>query len=73
LLESRLALAEAEVEKLRMAAASAEETVERARTTAAATKTAAREKTMLEASVSELERDLGTTTTNLATAGHQFS
>jgi hypothetical protein len=39
----RLALAEAEVEKLRAAAASAEEATERAKTTAAATKTAFRD------------------------------
>jgi chromosome segregation ATPase len=78
---SRLALAETEIEKLRAAAASAEEAVERARTAAAATETAARnaaqaaacEKATLEARVSELERDLGTATTDLVTADHQFS
>jgi hypothetical protein len=79
-LASRLALAEIEVEKLR-AVASAEEATERARTAAAATKTAARdatqaaarEKATLEARVSELECDLGIATTDLATAGRQFS
>jgi membrane protein involved in colicin uptake len=78
---SRLALAEAEVEKLRAAAASAEEAAERAKTAAGATKTAARdaaqvtvrEKVALEARVSELERDLGTATMDLATTGRQFS
>jgi chromosome segregation ATPase len=77
----RLDLAEAEVEKLRAAVASAEEATERAKTTAAATETAARdaaqaaarEKATLEARVSELERDLGTATTYLVTAGRQFS
>jgi predicted nucleic acid-binding Zn-ribbon protein len=61
--------------------ASAEEAAERAKTAAAATKTATRdaaqaaahEKATLEARVSELERDLGTPTTDLATAGRQFS
>jgi hypothetical protein len=56
---------------------SVEEAAERAKTTAAATETstrdaaqaASREKETLEARVSELECDLGTTTTNLATAG----
>jgi uncharacterized protein (DUF3084 family) len=38
-----------------------------------AAQTAAREKTMLDARVSELERDLGTTMTDLATTNHQFS
>jgi hypothetical protein len=64
-----------------VAATSAEEVAERAKTAAAATETTARdaalatarEKAMLEARVSELERDLGTTTTDLATAGCQFS
>jgi predicted nucleic acid-binding Zn-ribbon protein len=80
-LPSRLALAEAEVEKLRAAATSAEEAVERAKTVVAATESAARdathaaarEKAALEVKVLELERDLGTTMTNLATAGRQFS
>jgi hypothetical protein len=71
----RLLLAKAEVEKLRAAAASAEEAAERAKTAAAATETtawdaaqaAAREKAALEARVSELERDLSTATTDLAT------
>jgi chromosome segregation ATPase len=80
-LASRLALAEAEVEKLRAAAASAEEATERAKTVAAATEIAtrdaardtAREKAALGARVSELERDLGTTTTDLAMTSRQFS
>jgi hypothetical protein len=54
---------------------------ERAKTTAAATETAARdaaqvtarEKAALEARVSERERDLGTAMTDLATTGRQFS
>jgi hypothetical protein len=65
-LASRLALAEAEVEKLRAAAASAEEAAERSRTAASTTETATRdvaqaaahEKATLKARVSELERDL---------------
>jgi hypothetical protein len=77
LLASRLALAEAEVKKLRAAAASAEDAAERARTAAATTKFAARdaaqaatrEKATLEVRVSKLERVLGTATTDLATAG----
>jgi chromosome segregation ATPase len=76
-LASMLALAEAEVEKLRAATASAEEAAERANIAAAGTETtaqaAAREKTMLEARVSELERNLGTAMTDLVTAGRQFS
>jgi chromosome segregation ATPase len=72
-----IALTEAEVEKLRAAAASAEEAAERAKTAATATESAARdaarEKATLEAKVSELERDLGTATTDLVTAGYQFS
>jgi hypothetical protein len=78
-LASRLALAE--VEKLRAAATSAEEAAERAKTAAAATETAARdaaqaaarEKAVLEARVSEFERDLGTATKDLVTTGRQFS
>jgi multidrug resistance efflux pump len=77
----RLALAEAEVEKLHAVATSAEEAVERAKTAAAATKTvtrdvaqvAAREKAVLEARVSELERDLGTATMYMPMTGRQFS
>jgi chromosome segregation ATPase len=80
-LASRLALAEAEVEKLRAATTSAEEAAERARTTVDATKTATRdaaqaaacEKATIKTRVLELERDLGTATTDLATAGRQFS
>jgi hypothetical protein len=80
-LASRLALAEAEAEKLRVAAASAEEAAKRARATAATTEAAARDATQaavhkkeaLEAKVSDLERDLGTATADLATAGRQFS
>jgi chromosome segregation ATPase len=76
-LVSRLVLAEAAVKKLRASAASAEEATERAKTAVVATETAARdaarEKVALEAMVSELERDLGTATTDLATTGHKFS
>jgi hypothetical protein len=75
LLASRLALAEAEIEKHRVAAVSAEEVAERAKTVTAtaesatreACQTAAREKAALEAKVSELESDLTMTTTDLAT------
>jgi hypothetical protein len=74
----RLALAEAEVEKPRAATVSAEEAAKRTKTAAAATEIAARdaaqdtacEKAALEAKVSELERDLGTATTNLVTVGY---
>jgi hypothetical protein len=77
----RLALAEAEIKKLRAAAASAEEAVKRAKTIAAttetfardATQTAAREKTTLEARVSKLEGDLGMATSDLAPTSRQFS
>jgi chromosome segregation ATPase len=80
-LASRLALAEAEIEKLQVAAASAEEVAERAKTAAAtaesaareASQTTAREKAALEAKVSELESYLRTATTDLATTSHQFS
>jgi hypothetical protein len=80
-LVSRLALAEAEVEKLRAATALVEETAERAKTAAVMTETAAREaaqsvvrkKAALEVKVSELESDLNTATTDLATSSHQFS
>jgi chromosome segregation ATPase len=80
-LASRLALDEAETEKLRTAAASAEEAAERAKTVAAtaetiareASQTAAREKAALEAKVLGSERDLRTTTTDLATMSHKFS
>jgi chromosome segregation ATPase len=77
----RTGLRGSEVEKLRAAAASAEEAAQRAKTAATATETAAwdaaqaaaREKATLEARVSELERDLGTARTDLATAGCLFS
>jgi chromosome segregation ATPase len=80
-LASRLALAEAEVEKLYVAVAPAEEAAERDKTVVAATETtardatqaAAREKATLEARVSLVEWDLGTATTDLVTAGRQFS
>jgi hypothetical protein len=80
-LASRLALAEAEIERLCAAAASAEEAAERAKTVAAttetiardATQTAAREKAAFETKVSELESDLCTATTDLATTRRQFS
>jgi uncharacterized protein (DUF3084 family) len=60
---------------------SAEEATERAKTAAPGTETATwdaaqaatHEKAALEAMVAELERDLGTTMTDLATASHQFS
>jgi hypothetical protein len=76
-----LALTEAEIEKLHAVATSVEEAAERAKTATASTETsareaaqaAAREKAALVARVSELERDLGMTTTDLATAGRQFS
>jgi hypothetical protein len=42
-------------------------------TTQDAAQAAAREKTTLEARVSKLERDLGTTMTDLVMAGRQFS
>jgi chromosome segregation ATPase len=80
-LASRLALAEAEVEKIRAAATSTEEAAERARTDATATEAAARdvaqaatyEKAALQTKVVDLERDLGTATVDLAPAGRQFS
>jgi chromosome segregation ATPase len=80
-LASRLALSEAEIEKLRVAAASAEEVAERAKTAAATTESAAREasqtvareKATLEAKVSELQNDLRTAMTDLATTSRQFS
>jgi capsule polysaccharide export protein KpsE/RkpR len=75
LLASKLALTEAEVERLRAAVASVEEAAERAKTAAAtveatardATEAAAHEKAALEAKMSELESDLRTATTDLAT------
>jgi hypothetical protein len=78
---SRLALAEAEIEKLRVAVASAEEAAERDKTTAATAETTAREasqiatreKATLKAKVLELESDLRTATTDLATMSRQFS
>jgi predicted nucleic acid-binding Zn-ribbon protein len=81
LLASRLALAEAEVEKLRAATASTEQAAEGAKTSTAAIEMAARDaaqaavrgKAALEVRVSELERDLGTAMTDLAMAGRQFS
>jgi hypothetical protein len=81
LVASRLVLAEVEIEKLRAAAMSAEEATERAKTATTATATAARdatqaaahEKVTLKARVSELERDLGTATTDLATVDRQFA
>jgi chromosome segregation ATPase len=80
-LASRLVLAESEIEKLRVAAASAEEAAERAKIAAAtaettareASQTTAREKVSLEAKVLELESDLRTATTDLATMSRQFS
>jgi chromosome segregation ATPase len=80
-LASRLAPAEAEIEKLRVVAASAEEVAEKAKTAVATTEsatqeasqTAAREKEALEAKVSELESDFRTATTDLAMTSRQFS
>jgi hypothetical protein len=80
-LASRLALTEAEIEKLRAVAASAEETAERAKTAAATAETTAREafqtatceKAALEAKVLELESDLRTATTDLVMTSRQFS
>jgi chromosome segregation ATPase len=77
----RPALPEADVEKLRAASASTEEAAERAKTATTSTESttrdaaqaAGREKAALEAKVSELERDMGTVTTALATTGRQFS
>jgi uncharacterized protein (DUF3084 family) len=59
----------------------AEEATERAKTVMATSETAARDaaqaaahdKVALEAKVSELERDLGTATSDLAMTSHQFS
>jgi chromosome segregation ATPase len=80
-LASRLALAEAEIKKLRASATSTKEAAERAKTIAAtaetttreASQTATCEKAALEAKVLELESDLRTATTDLATTSHQFS
>jgi chromosome segregation ATPase len=80
-LASRLALAEAEIEKLRVPAASANEAAERARTAATAAEaaardaaqTAAREKAALESKVVDLELDWATAKVDLAMAGRQFS
>jgi chromosome segregation ATPase len=77
----RPALAEADVEKLRAASASTEEAAERAKTATTSTESttrdaaqaAGREKAALEAKVSELERDMGTVMTALATTDRQFS
>jgi predicted nucleic acid-binding Zn-ribbon protein len=80
-LASKLALVEAEVERLRATAASAEEAAERAKAAMAAVEAtardaaevAAREKAALETKMSELESDLRIATTDLATTSHQFS
>jgi chromosome segregation ATPase len=80
-LVSRLALAEAEIEKLRATAASVEDATKRAKTVVAAAETtaretaqaAAREKATLEAKASELESDLNMAMTDLATTSRQFS
>jgi seryl-tRNA synthetase len=77
----RVALTEAEIEKLRAAVASVEEAAERAKTAAATAETIARdtaqgaahEKAALKAKVSELESDLNTATTDLVTMSHKFS
>jgi hypothetical protein len=76
-----LALAEAEIEKLHAAAASANEAAERATTIAAATEAttrdaahvAAQEKKVLETKVADLEHDLATAGVDLATADRQFA
>jgi predicted nucleic acid-binding Zn-ribbon protein len=80
-LATRLALAEAKIEKLRVAVMSANEAAERATTAAAAAEATARdaaqataqEKATLEAKVVDLERDLAAARADLATANHQFS
>jgi predicted transglutaminase-like cysteine proteinase len=80
-LAARLALAEAEVEKLHAVALSANEAVERAKTADAAaeasardtTQTATGEKVALETRVADLECDLPTARVDLATAGRQFT
>jgi chromosome segregation ATPase len=80
-LASRLTLAKAEIENLRVAAASAEEVAGRAKTAVAiaesaareASQTTAREKAALEAKLSELESDLRTAATDLATTSRQRS
>jgi chromosome segregation ATPase len=80
-LASRLALSEAEIKKLRVAAVAAKEVAERAKTAAAieesaareASQTASREKAALEAKVSELESDLRTAMMDLATTSRQVS
>jgi hypothetical protein len=80
-LASRLALAEAKIERLCAAAASVEEAAERAKTAVAMAETvaryanhaAAREKAALEAKVSELESDLSTAMMDLAMTNRQFS
>jgi hypothetical protein len=79
-LVARLALIEAEVEKLHDAAASANEAAERATvvtaaaeaTTRDATQAATQEKATLETNVEDLERDLATTGVNLAMSKRQF-
>jgi hypothetical protein len=80
-LASRLVLAEAEIEKLRAVAVSAEQATERAKTAAStaestareASQGAAREKAALKEKVLELESDLWTATADLAMTSHQFS
>jgi hypothetical protein len=80
-LASRLALAEAEIEKLRAVAASAEEAAEGSKTAVTTAETTAREASQaaahereaLKAKVLELESDLRTATSDLATTSRQFS
>jgi chromosome segregation ATPase len=80
-LVSKLALVEAEVERLRAAAASVEEAAERAKSAAAtvnetardAAEAAAHEKAALETKMLELEINLRTATTDLTTTSRQFS
>jgi predicted nucleic acid-binding Zn-ribbon protein len=76
----RLALAEAEIEKLHDTVASTTEAAKRATAAAAAEATtrdaaqaAAQEKAALETKVADLEHDLATAGVDLMTANHQFS
>jgi chromosome segregation ATPase len=80
-LATRLALVEAEIEKLRAATASANEAAERATTTAVTAEATARdtaqaaaeEKVTLGTKVADLEQDLATTGVDLTKADCQFS
>jgi chromosome segregation ATPase len=80
-LATRLALAEVEIERLWTTAVTATDTTEKAIATATtaeaaardATQTAAQEKTVLEAKVAKLERDLAIAGPDLTTTNRQFS